>query len=66
MEFVGRLRRLARRKGLTFRFETSRGRGSNGMAYMGETGRATVKTGEIGKRLLAAMCKQLGIDAREP
>lgn len=59
-EFVRRAKRYARKVGLDFRFDRSVGKGSHGRLYLG--GRATfVKQSEIGKGLLAAMPKELGI-----
>ena len=64
-EFEKRLRRLARRKGLSVRFEPH-GKGSHGRLYFGE--RFTTlkdRRKELGQGLLHAMCRQLGIDFDE-
>jgi len=62
-EFKRAVRDLARRKGVAFR-EDNRGKGSHERVYYGDKF-TTVKRGEIGPGLLAAMCRQLGIDKRE-
>lgn len=64
-EFVKRVRRLGRAAGVPVRFETEHGKGSHGRLYYGDRF-ATLKDRrkEIGKGLLAAMCRQLGIDPR--
>lgn len=61
-EFVRRVRRLGRQRGVTVRFEARKGRGSHGRLYYGERF-ATVKDRrkEIGVGLLAAMVGQLGL-----
>ena len=63
-EFVRRAKPYARNAGLEFRFEQSEGKGSHGRLYLG--GKATfVKRSEIGRGLLAAMLKELGIRKEE-
>lgn len=60
-EFVRRAKRYARRLGLSFRFDPGVGKGSHGRLHVG--GRfTTVPRKELGKGLLAAMLKDLGID----
>ena len=60
-EFVRRAKRYARKFGLSFRFDPSVGKGSHGRLHVG--GRfTTVPRKELGKGLLAAMLKDLGID----
>jgi len=65
-EFVRRLRRLARQRGVPFDINTRRGRGSHRIVYFG-TRWTTVKDlkEEIGKGLLRQMCKDLDIDPTE-
>ena len=65
-EFVRRIRRLGRERGVAVRFEARVGKGSHGRLYYGDRF-ATVKDRrkEIGKGLLAAMLRQLGIDREE-
>ena len=65
-EFVRRMRRLGRERGVAVRFETRPGKGSHGRLYFG--GRfATVKDRrkEIGAGLLAAMLRQLGLNRKD-
>ena len=60
-EFIRRARRYARRFGLSWRFDPTVGKGSHGRLHVG--GRFTmVPRKEIGKGLLAAMLKDLGVD----
>lgn len=61
-EFVRRVRRLGRERGIAVRFEPRRGKGSHGRLYYGDRF-ATVKDlrKEIGQGLLAALVQQLGI-----
>ena len=61
-EFVRRVRRLGRERGIAVRFEPRRGKGSHGRLYYGDRF-ATVKDlrKEIGQGLLAALVRQLGI-----
>jgi mRNA interferase HicA len=63
-EFVRRARRYARKKGLAFSFDPSRGKGSHGKLIVGS--RATiVQHGEIAFRTLVSMLKQLNIERGE-
>lgn len=64
-EFVRRVTRLGRRRGVPVRFESRHGKGSHGRLYYG-TRFTTVKDRkkEIGPGLLKAMLEQLGL-ARE-
>ena len=60
-EFIRRVRRYARRFGLSWRFDPAVGKGSHGRLHVG--GRFTmVPRKEIGKGLLAAMLRDLGVD----
>lgn len=64
-EFERRVKRLGRRNGVPVWFE-AHGKGSHGRLYYGE--RFTTlkdRRKEIGKGLLKAMCRQLGLDPRE-
>ncbi len=63
-EFRRRIRRLARRRKLHYRFSRQRGKGSHGTLYLGDR-KTTVKSGEIGEGLLNAMLKQLGLTRKE-
>ena len=62
-QFIARVRKWARSRNLEVRFVASEGAGSHGTLYAGER-RTTVKDRkkEIGKRLLAKMLINLGID----
>ena len=62
-QFIGRVRKWARRRNLEVRFVASEGPGSHGTLYAGDR-RTTVKDRkkEIGKGLLAKMLADLGID----
>ncbi len=65
-EFVRRVRRLGRERGVAVRFEARVGKGSHGRLYYGDRF-ATVKDRrkEIGKGLLAAMLRQLELDRKD-
>ena len=63
-EFRRHIRRLARRRGISYRFVRQRGKGSHGTLYYGDR-KTTVKSGEIGEGLLRAMLKQLGLTKRD-
>ncbi len=65
-EFVRRVRRVGRKRGVAVRFETRPGKGSHGRLYFGERF-ATVKDRrkEIGAGLMAAMLRQLGLDRED-
>lgn len=62
-EFTKRVKALAKKNGIAFE-ETTRGKGSHGRIYYGDNF-TTVKHSEIGSGLLAAMCKQLGINKED-
>lgn len=66
LEFLRRVQQLGRRKGIPVRFEPHQGKGSHGRLWFGNHW-ATLKDRrkEIGKGLIKAMCKQLGIDPDE-
>ena len=61
-EFVRRIRRLGRQRGVAVRFEARAGKGSHGRLYFGRRF-TTVKDRRktIGAGLLAAMVRQLGL-----
>lgn len=65
-EFVARVRKWARGRGLEVRFVASEGPGSHGTLYAGDR-KTTVKDRrkEIGKGLLAKMLDDLGIDRND-
>ena len=61
-EFIHRIKRLGRERGIEVRFEPRHGKGSHGRLWYG--GKFTTikdRRKEIGKGLLAAMLKQLGL-----
>ncbi len=61
-EFLRKVKSIARRNKLSYRWSPERGVGSHGTLYLGE--RFTIVKDlkkEIGSGLLADMCKQLGI-----
>lgn len=62
-EFIRRVRKLAKATGTPVRVETH-GKGSHKRLWLGDRF-TTVQSGEIAKGTLAAMCKQLGIAARD-
>lgn len=61
-EFLRRVRKLGRQRGVAVRFEPRTGKGSHGRLYYGNRF-TTVKDRrkEIGAGLLAAMIRQLGL-----
>jgi predicted RNA binding protein YcfA (HicA-like mRNA interferase family) len=61
-EFIRRISRLGKERGVTVRLETRHGKGSHGRLYYGDRF-TTVKDRrkEIGKGLLHAMLHQLGL-----
>ncbi len=61
-EFIRRIAQLGKERGVTVRFEARHGKGSHGRLYYGERF-TTVKDRrkEIGKGLLHAMLRQLGL-----
>ena len=65
-EFVRRVRRIGRKRGIIVHFEVRPGKGSHGRLYFGERF-ATVKDRrkEIGAGLLAALLRQLGLDRKD-
>ena len=65
-EFERRVRKLAKRNGVSVAFIATRGKGSHGRLYYGEAF-TTVKDRkkEIRPGLLRAMCHQLGIDPHD-
>ena len=65
-EFVRRVRRLGRERGVAVRFESRKGKGSHGRLHYGDRF-TTVKDRreEIGRGLLAAMIRQLGLSRED-
>lgn len=65
-EFIRRIRKLGRQRGVPVRFEARTGKGSHGRLYYGE--RFTTlkdRRKEIGTGLLVAMIRQLGLSRDE-
>lgn len=65
-EFLRRLRGLARRRGVPYRFDAAKGKGSHGKVHFGS--RTTIvkdRNKEVGLGLLHQMCKDLGIDSSD-
>jgi mRNA interferase HicA len=61
-EFLRKVKRVAKRNKIVYRWNPERGAGSHGTVYLGD--RFTVVKDlkkELGPGLLADMCKQLGI-----
>jgi mRNA interferase HicA len=65
-EFIDRIKKLGRERGLKVVFEKSHGKGSHGTLWLGDR-KTTVKDRkkEIGAGLLAAMLDQLGVSKKE-
>lgn len=65
-EFIRRVRCLGKARGVPVRFDSRPGKGSHGRLYYGDRF-TTVKDRrkQIGRGLLAAMLKQLGIDSED-
>lgn len=65
-EFLKKLKKLGKNKGISVGFVAERGKGSHGTVYFGDH-RTTLKDRkkEIGKGLFRKMCEQLGIDPKE-
>jgi mRNA interferase HicA len=65
-EFERRVHKLARLKNVAFQFVADKGKGSHGRLYFGEEF-TTLKDRkkEIGRDLLAKMCRDLNIDPHE-
>lgn len=65
-EFLRKLKAMARRRGLAYRWNRERGAGSHGTVYLGDRF-SVVKDlkKEIGPGLLADMCKQLEIQKED-
>ncbi len=65
-EFLRKLQRLSRRRGVRFHYEPSLGKGSHGRVWF-EAASTTLKDPkkEPGAGLLRAMCHDLGIEPRD-
>jgi mRNA interferase HicA len=65
-EFLRKLQRLARRRGVRFQYEPGLGKGSHGRVWL-DTASTTLKDPkrEMGTGLLLAMCRDLKIEPRD-
>jgi len=65
-EFLRKLRRLAGRRGVRFRYEAGLGKGSHGRVWL-DSASTTLKDPkkELGMGLLRTMCRDLGIGPRD-
>jgi mRNA interferase HicA len=65
-EFLRKVKKLAERRGLSYRWVPDHGRGSHGRLYLGDRF-TTIKDRkkEISPSLLGDMCRQLDIEKRE-
>ena len=63
-EFIRRAGAHARNTGQDFQYDPGHGKGSHGRVYVGSRF-TTVQQGELGRGVLAAMLRQLGIDRKE-
>ena len=59
-EFIKRVRKIARARGVAVRLDHKRGKGSHSILYLGDN-KTTVKKAEIGPGLLSDMIRQLGL-----
>ncbi len=65
-EFIRRIRKRARKRGLPVRFVVSHGKGSHGTLFYGDRlTRVKDRKKEIRRGLLSVMCKQLGINPKD-
>lgn len=61
-DFIDRVKKVAKERGIAFRFDPTRGKGGHGTVWLG--GRFMVLPDprkELKKGTLASMCRQLGI-----
>jgi len=65
-EFLRRLRKIGRRRGVAVTFDPAHGDGSHGRVYFGSAF-TTLKDRkkELGKGLLHDMCSELGVDQQD-
>ena len=65
-DFIDCVKKLAKRRGIEFRFDPTRGKGSHGTIWLGS--RFTVLPDarkELKKGTVAGMCRQLGIKPQD-
>lgn len=63
-DFIRRVRRLGRKRGVRVHVDKSHGKGSHAVLTYGDR-RAIVPSGELKTGTFRALCKQLGIDPAE-
>ncbi len=64
-EFIRRVRKLGRRNDVPVAYDARRGKGSHGKMYYGDRTATIIDLKhEIGPRLLAEICRELGIDPK--
>ncbi len=65
-EFIRKVRKLGRKRGVDVWVDTKRGKGSHVMLYYGSRRTVVCSTSrDLGAGLLRAMCDQIGIDIRD-
>jgi mRNA interferase HicA len=65
-EFVERLRKLGRERGVEVRVDRKQGKGSHHTIYFGRAKTTIPDLGkELGPGLLHRLCRQLGVDRRD-
>jgi mRNA interferase HicA len=65
-EFERRVQKLARRRNVTCQFVADKGKGSHGRLYLGaEFTTLKDRKKEIGRDLLAKMCRDLNVDPHD-
>lgn len=64
VQFRRIIRRLSKARGVRYRYEKRRGKGSHGTVFFGDK-KTTVKSGEIGEGLLHDMLKQIGLSKKD-
>lgn len=64
-ELVRRLRRLARKRGVAFRFDARHGKGDHGMLHYDARRAILGDQGELPKGTLHAILKQLGLGSED-
>ena len=63
-EFIKKVKKHGKMNNVAVRFDCKQGKGRHGTLYYGDR-KTTVKHGEIGPGLLAALLKQLGIQKED-
>ena len=61
-ELIRRLRKLARKKGLSFRLDAARGKGDHAKVFLGDSSSFLPgKRGELKPKTFRSICNQLGV-----